>query len=112
MDADGGDERRFERERIRIPGSVHCGGETLRGFVSNLSATGLFLETRSPAPPAGQDVRVELVRSENETFEILGRVARVVGGHRAAAPVARQGFGIALTSAPEAFYAWVAELGD
>ncbi|MCG8590390.1 MAG: PilZ domain-containing protein [Proteobacteria bacterium] len=101
--------RRFARCKHRVPCILHAGGESHRGFVIDLSARGMFLQTNASVPE-GSSLRLEL-QPRDEKIEVLATVARRRKPHRSAFPVMVAGIGLEIGSAPESYYQLVAELG-
>lgn len=97
------DKRRFPRQGLRIPCGFSCGQEEGRGFVVDVSAGGLFLQTMTRLEP-GREVRLRLDPPDAPAIEILGTVARTRVGHREAVSVVRPGVGVQIDAAPEAWY--------
>ncbi|MDX1648995.1 MAG: PilZ domain-containing protein [Myxococcota bacterium] len=100
------DKRRFPRQGLRIPCAFRSGEDRGRGFVIDVSADGLFLQTMSRLEP-GREVHLHLDPPEGPAIELIGCVARSRKGHRDAVTVVRPGIGVQLTSAPESWYALV-----
>jgi hypothetical protein len=101
-------QRRFDRYRGRFPARIRLGEETKSGFVTDLSASGLFCECRSTLPAGAQVVLT--LDANGEDFSVTGRVAREQRSHRGAASVVSSGFAVQLESAPEAYFEIVADL--
>lgn len=102
------EKRRFPRQGLRIPCGFRSGGEEGRGFVTDVSAGGLFLQTMARLEP-GREVHLSLHPPDAPAIEVLGIVARSRVGHRDAVSVLRPGIGVQIEAAPEAWYQLVLE---
>lgn len=107
--ADRPEKRRFPRHAFRIPCTFRVGGDEGRGFVTDVSAGGLFLQTVTRVEP-GLEVLLTLELHEGPPLQLHGVVARTRVGHRSAATVLRPGFGVHLDAAPEAWFQLVLSL--
>ena len=85
-------------------------GESFKGFVLDLSARGLFVQTGA-TPPEGTEVRVKLYDHGDSAMELIARVARLRSSHRSLAAVEARGLGLRIESAPEAYFALVLSIG-
>ncbi len=85
-------------------------GESHKGFVLDLSARGLFVQTVA-TPPKGTEVRLKLYDHGDTPMELVARVARLRSSHRSLAAVEARGLGLQIESAPEAYFALVLALG-
>lgn len=74
-------ERRFDRVSGRFACSIRQGDELHRAFATNLSAGGLFLQTRTEFEPASKLI-LELDWENGGTLTLTGTVARVQAPHR------------------------------
>jgi hypothetical protein len=102
--------RRFERYRGRLPCVVlDESQESNKGFVTDLSANGLFLQTTQHLPN-GTRVTLQLDLDGQPTLTLLGCVARERKSHRTIGSVAYPGVGIKLDSAPEAYFQLMIDL--
>lgn len=99
----GTEKRRFDRIRGRIPCTIRSGDEEHRGFATDLSASGLFLQSRTKFE-AGQKLTVELEHDGASPIVLTATVARTRVSHRSAMVVAPPGLGLLLESAPEAYF--------
>lgn len=81
------------------------------GFTRNLSASGMFVESRHIEPP-GQRLDIELELPGQGTIELVGQVVwgRTVG--RGLERVAAGGFGVQVIGAPESWYRFCMTLGE
>lgn len=104
-----GDRRVYKRFRHRLSCDLHLDGTDHKGFLVEVSARGLFVETRATADE-GTAVSVRLRPSNGEPVEVLGRIARVRKAHRAVKVVRTPGLGIEVTAADEPFFALVMRL--
>jgi hypothetical protein len=82
------------------------------GFVLDVSATGLFVQT-SASPPPGSQVEVELsVPGERDPVHIRAAVARRKVVPPRLRTVAHGGVGLQIQSAPEAYFTMIAALQE
>lgn len=95
--------RRFQRQPIRIPCRFRIGDRQGRGFVTDISAHGLFLQTTTALEDAAE-IRLDLDPRRGPPIQLLGHVVRVRASHRDAIAVHRPGAGVRLASAPEAWF--------
>lgn len=96
--------RRFPRQGFRLPCAFEAGEDRGRGFVTDVSATGLFVQTMHSVP-AGAEVTLHLEPHDAPPLTLRGSVARARRGHRAATTVVRPGFGVRLEAPPETWFA-------
>lgn len=96
------DKRRFERYACRIPCEVRTPQGAHRAIVTDLSATGLFVQLRNSLP-AGTEVGLVLLHG-NERIEARGVVMRGDSSHRSIECVKQPGVGLEIKVAPEAYY--------
>ena len=101
--------RKFERLQCRLPCVFRVEGVEHRGFVVDISANGLFLQTPVQTEP-GTEITLTLETEDGAPFDVNGSVARAKKSHRGATSVLRGGFGVAVESAAEAFFQLVGEL--
>ena len=102
-------QRRFDRFRGRLSCSFQAGETTRQAFATNLSAGGLFLQTRTKLEP-GTHLIVNLDREGEQPTVLTGTVARVRRAHPSVASVTHPGIGFAVDSAPEAYFRLVMDL--
>lgn len=79
------------------------------GVIRDLSAQGLFLNTRFRAEP-GTPVTLRIRRPGGEMWEILATTARTADGSRAL--VSNRGLGLLIEEAPPAFHEFVLALAE
>jgi Tfp pilus assembly protein PilZ len=101
--------RHLERFKGRISCSFKDGDTVQRGFATNVSAGGLFLQSRAEMEP-GTKLVLTLDREDGQPLVLTGKVARMRRSHRAAASVTQPGFGFALDSAPEDYFQFIMQL--
>ena len=80
-----------------------------RGFVTNLSASGLYLQTRAKLE-SGTKLMIEVEANVDSQIVLTGTVARMRRSHRATTVIHQPGIGIELVSAPEAYFQLIMEL--
>ncbi len=103
------EKRKFNRHDCRIRCIfVDCGVER-SGFVTDLSASGLFLQTSS-RPDTGAQIRLELETGEAERLQLSGTVVRWRRTHRSVLAMVPTGVGVHLDVVPEAYFQMVMDL--
>jgi len=97
--------RKFTRETFRFTCELSRGGERHSGIGTNLSASGLFIQTSAPFAP-GDVVHVRARGAAGEEIELDAVVVRKTKHSRGATPVtdARPGIGLDVTFASDAYY--------
>ncbi len=100
---EGKEKRAFPREKLRAVCDLGIDGATHSGFVADISARGLFVQTRAELP-AGGDVEVTLRNLGPAPVRIRARVARRRTSHRATRAVDTGGVGLEIVAAGEDFY--------
>lgn len=103
--------RRFPRQTHRVPCHFRAGGEEGRGFVIDVSASGLFIQTVARLE-VGLQIQVVLEPYDAPAIDLSGVVARAPTPHRSATAVVRSGVGVRLDGAPEAYFKLLMELSD
>jgi hypothetical protein len=101
-------QRLFDRTRQRLPCVIRDGEAHHQGFVTDLSPTGLFLQTRAKLSGAPQ--LIIDIDWNGENITVMGNVARVRTSNRSATAINAGGLGFQIQSAPEAYYQLVMEL--
>ena len=96
-------ERRFDRIGARFACALRSGDEEHRAFATNLSAGGLFLQTRAKFA-AGDKLTLELDLPDGRKLTLTGSVARVQTPHRSTQAVSNPGLGFVVESAPEEYF--------
>ncbi|MBW2315209.1 MAG: PilZ domain-containing protein [Deltaproteobacteria bacterium] len=97
------EKRVYTREKVRALCRFELDGEVHSGFLLNLSARGLFLQTRLRLP-AGTELELKIRDLGDQPIEVLARVVHRAGSHRATASVETGGMGFEILNAPEALY--------
>ena len=100
--------RKFRRHRVRLPAEFRVGGRDYRGFVVDLSASGLFIQSSAGGLESGTDAVVS-IRSE-PAMQVIGKITRQRARHRDMATIESPGIGIRIESAPEEYYQLVLTL--
>ncbi len=98
--------RKFEREARRIPCELRCEGTDYTGFILDISARGIFVQTTA-TPADDCQVRLRLRGLEDTEIEVVTRVARRRNTHRSLAALEAGGLGLRLESAPEEYFRFV-----
>jgi hypothetical protein len=105
-----GENRRFCRYNSRIPCRLRRDGAVQIGFVTDLSASGFFVQTSAQLSP-GSKLVLELDIEGTSSLHLDGLVVRTRKSHRAALSVASQrGVGVKIESAPEEYFQLVLDL--
>jgi hypothetical protein len=102
--------RRVPREKHRVSCQFSSGGRTASGFVSDVSARGVFVQCSGMPPEDGAPVALVLRDARQGELRVNGRVARRRASHRSIAAVEVRGFGIEIDILPEGFQALLAGL--
>ena len=110
MAAPDAEKRIYLRHPRRMPCVFNVDGEQHRGFISNVSASGFFVQSSSRAEPPAQVIVT--IDNEGETIVVSGHVARRHKSHRSVAAVDRPGLGIQIDSAPESYFRMVLALEE
>ncbi len=105
------EQRQYRRHSRRVPCAFRVANEDQRGFVTNVSARGFFVQTRSRLEP-GTDLLVTIESDSTSPIVVKGAVARVRKSHRSMSSIDQSGMGIEIESAPEEYYALVLELEE
>ncbi|MBW2496695.1 MAG: PilZ domain-containing protein [Deltaproteobacteria bacterium] len=102
--------RKFERIRQRIQAEICFHGERHPGTVLDVSPSGLFVRM-SPArvPPVGTEVSLHLKDTRFGDMTLLARVARTKTVRRELMAAVGGGVALKISSAPESYYALLAE---
>jgi hypothetical protein len=101
--------RRYNRHSYRIPCKFRVDGTDYRGFVTNISARGFFIQSNI-LPTEGGEVLVEI--RTDPPMQIVGSIARRRDRHRELVAVDSAGLGVEVDSAPEAYYQLMMMLED
>lgn len=99
---DVAEKRKFERHAWRSPCTFLLDGRQHRGFVTDASARGFFLQTTAQVSP-GMEI-VATLDVEGGAIELIGSVSRTRGAHRETSALGRPGVGVEIQSAPEEYY--------
>jgi hypothetical protein len=102
---DSNNQRRFDRIRQRLPCVIRDGEAHHQGFVTDVLASGLFLQTL-----AGSAQLVIDIDWNGENITLIGKVARVRQSNRSATAVNSSGFGFRVESAPESYFRLIMDL--
>lgn len=93
-----------------MPCEVRVAERRHSGFVLDLSPSGLFIQTSAKAEPGEQlDVTLSLPSGEEASLGVAVARKKVVPARLLT--VAQGGIGVRITRAPEAYFAFVQELG-
>jgi hypothetical protein len=103
--------RRFARTRHRVSCEFELAGRRHTGIVGNISARGLFVQSAA-LPPDGTELELVLRQAGGTAIALRGCVVRLSRPNRTAAAVVPVGFGLQITSAPEAYFALLLGLGS
>ncbi len=105
---DSNNQRSFDRIRQRVSCVIKDDTTEHLGFVTDVSPSGLFLQTRAKLVP-GRQVIVDLGWN-GELVTLTGVIARVCKSNRSAAMVNASGFGFEIQTAPETYYQMIMDL--
>jgi hypothetical protein len=106
----GKDRRQARRIKKRIPCEILLGGEWQQALVLDISANGLFIQTRrSITPDTEVEVRLR-PPGRSEAIELRAAVAWARRVPPRLASVAVAGLGLEVRGAPNAYYELVAEI--
>ena len=100
------EKRKFNRHDCRIRCIFADEGVERSGFVTDLSASGLFLQT-SARPNTGAQISLELDTGEAEPMRLSGTVVRWRKTHRSVLAVLPTGVGVHLDVVPEGYFQMV-----
>jgi hypothetical protein len=100
--------RTFDRFRQRVSCVIRDGVSKHQGFVTDMSASGVFLQTRGRLS-TGKQVVVDL-DFDGQTMTLTGEITRVRQSNRSAVQVSTGGFGLRIQSAPEAYFQLIMDL--
>lgn len=102
--------RVLERKKRRLPCSIRNQSQRFSGMVVELSATGLFLQTRARVD-LGDDLELEVsVPCRAEPISLTVSVVREKRVPARLRSVAQGGIGTRILAAPEAFYEYLLSL--
>lgn len=99
-----------DRRKWRMPCEVRASDRRHSGFVLDLSPTGLFVQTSAKVAP-GQELELALWLEDEQEVTLSVSVARKKVVPARLLTVAQGGIGVRIRQAPEAFYAFLRELG-
>lgn len=103
------DKRRYRRHMRRLSCSYRVGGSEQRGFITNISARGFFIQSRSHAE-LGAEVVVTIEHEPTPPIIVNGTIARQRKSHRSMSNLEQPGIGVQIDSAPEDYYQLVLDL--
>lgn len=101
--------RRFGRHACRIPCRLRIDETEYSGFVTDLSANGLFVHC-SHRVESGTKVVVTFDAGGHDKLVLIGAVTRERRVHRGVSAVVKPGLGIGIESAPEAYFQLVMDM--
>jgi hypothetical protein len=102
-DNENTDKRQYRRHARRLFCSFRVAGSDSRGFITNISARGFFIQARNHPEPGGEVV-VTIEGKDSDPIVVTGTVARMRKSHRAMANIVQPGIGILVNTAPESYY--------
>ena len=103
--------RQYQRHARRAACSFQSPEGTQRGFITNVSARGFFIQTRNRLEPATEIV-VTIENDPDPPMIVTGTVARARSSHRSMSSIDQSGIGVQIDSAPEDYYRLVLELEE
>lgn len=105
------EQRQYKRHSFRLPCTFRILQGEQVGFITNLSARGFFIQTRSKAD-ADADIIVQAQTENDPMMIITGTVVRERRSHRSMAAIEQPGIGVKIETAPESFYQLVLEMEE
>lgn len=104
-------QRQYRRHARRLACTYRINGAGQRGFITNISARGFFIQARNH-PEAGSEIIVTVEHEPTPPIVVTGTVARARKAHRSMANLEPPGIGIQIDSAPEDYYQLVLDLEE
>lgn len=111
MSAEHEKSRQYDRHPRRIACSFEMAGGTQRAFITNISARGFFVETRSRLAP-GEEIVVTIDFEWDSPIVVTGAIARTRRPPRSIAMIEKSGVGVEVLTAPEGYYLMVLEFEE
>ena len=111
MASDQDEQRQFRRHAWRLACAFRTSEGDQRGFITNLSARGFFIQTRC-RPGAGEEITATVENARSAPFELRGKVVRAQRSHRSMSALDQSGIGVQIDSAPEVYYQLVLEFEE
>lgn len=108
-DDDNSNKRQYRRHSRRLSCIYRVEGKDARGFITNISARGFFIQARNHPEP-GADVIVTIEHDPTLPIVLTGTIARLRKTHRSMANIEQPGIGVQIDSAPEDYYQLVLDL--
>jgi len=102
------DQRQYRRHTRRLSCGFRVAGRDNRGFITNISARGFFIQARNHPEPGGEVV-VTIDEKGSDPIVVTGTVARMRKIHRSMSNIEQPGIGILVNTAPESYYQLVLE---
>jgi hypothetical protein len=102
------DQRQYRRHNRRLSCCFRVAGSDKRGFITNISARGFFIQARNHPKPGGEVV-VTIDDKGSNPIVVTGTVARMRKIHRSMSNIEQPGIGILVNTAPESYYQLVLE---
>lgn len=103
------EQRQYRRHPRRLACNYRVEGKELRGFITNVSARGFFIQARNHPEP-GAEVIVTIEHEPTPPIVVTGTIARLRKTHRSMANIEQPGIGIQIDSAPEDYYQLVLDM--
>ena len=111
MSAEHGELRQYQRHPRRIACTFQADGVNQRAFITNISARGFLIETRSQPKP-GDDIVVSIEFNREPPICVIGSITRTLRPHRSTTMINKSGFAVQVSSAPEAYYQMILKFGE
>lgn|GEM_PF-3446231 len=102
------DQRQYRRHARRLSCGFRVAGSENRGFITNISARGFFIQARNHPEPGGEIV-VTIEDKGSDPIVVTGTVARMRKSHPSLSSIVQPGIGILVNTAPESYYQLILE---
>jgi Tfp pilus assembly protein PilZ len=111
MSGESEEQRNYRRHSSRLPCEFLCVGKKERGFITNLSARGFFIQSRTRLAQ-GEEVIVTIDDVPTPPIVVTALIARAKRVHPSTTAVEQPGIGVQIQSAPEDYYRLVLEIEE
>jgi hypothetical protein len=102
------DQRQYRRHTRRLSCGFRVAGRDNRGFITNISARGFFIQARNQPEP-GDELVVTIEDKGSDPIVVTGTVARMRKSHPSLSSIVPPGIGILVNTAPESYYQLILE---
>ncbi|MFT5696783.1 MAG: Tfp pilus assembly protein PilZ [Myxococcota bacterium] len=111
MQTETPEQRQYRRHAWRLSCEFSSDTGAQRGFITNVSARGFFIQTRAKLE-AGTEVVVVITSESSPPISVTGTVARSRRPHHSMASIEQPGLGVQIASATEDYYQLVLDLEE